>query len=186
MNTQIASQVIVAPTIDPDFLLTHLEYAQWATQKTLAMIDKLPAEALTRSLVSSFPSILETLRHSFHWDKYYLTHLQGGNVEVGEIVPPTTYDALKQEWATVHADLQAWTKANLPTKQNQMLSGWADWPVWMVVMQVANHATHHLGQLVTLIRQAGYAPQQADWTDLILYYLHRYPQNLPISDKAGH
>ena len=182
MNTQIASQVLVVPTIDPDLLLTHLEYTQWATQKTLAMIDRLPADALTKPLVSSFPSILETLRHSFHWDKYYLTHLQGGHVEVGEIIPPATYETLKQEWPTVHADLQAWVRANLPAKQNQMLSGWADWPVWMAIMQVANHTTHHLGQLVTLVRQAGYEPKQSDWTDLILYYMQRYPQNLPIGN----
>ena len=41
--------------------------------------------------------------------------------------------------------------------------------------QVANHATHHLGQMLTLIRQAGYSPVQADWTDLILFYLQRFP-----------
>lgn len=44
----------------------------------------------------------------------------------------------------------------------------------MIVMQIANHASHHLGQMLTLIRQTGYAPVQSDWTDLILYYLQRF------------
>jgi uncharacterized damage-inducible protein DinB len=43
-------------------------------------------------------------------------------------------------------------------------------------MQVASHATHHFGQVVTLLRQLGYTPQSTDLTDLIAYYLRRYPQ----------
>ena len=47
---------------------------------------------------------------------------------------------------------------------------------WMIVMQLANHATHHFGQVVTLLRQLGYTPQQFELTDLIAYYLWRFPQ----------
>lgn len=60
-----------------------------------------------------------------------------------------------------------------------ILDGWGAWSTWHVIMQMANHTTHHLGQVLTLARQAGYEPTQDDWTDLILYYLQRFPTQQP-------
>jgi uncharacterized damage-inducible protein DinB len=165
------------PNLDPDLLLAHLEYAAWAAKKTIAMVDKLPAEAVTAPVESSFPSILATLQHLYQGDKYDRIHLQGGSVGMGEITPPATYAELRQEWPRLHAELLTWAKGNLAARKDVMLSGWAiPRPAWMVVMQIANHATHHLGQVVTLARQAGYRPERSDFTDLIGYYLQRYPQ----------
>ena len=96
-------------------------------------------------------------------------------MQLDDIVPPHSYGELKEAWRQVHAELSAWAKASLPNRRNVLLSGWATWPTWMIVMQIANHASHHLGQVLTLIRQEGYAPGQSDWTDLILFYLERFP-----------
>ncbi len=93
------------PDLDPDLLLAHLEYAAWAAKKTIAMVDKLPAEAVTAPVESSFPSILATLQHLYQGDKYDLIHLQGGSVGMGEITPPATYAELRQEWPRLHAEL---------------------------------------------------------------------------------
>ena len=167
-----------SPNLDPDLLLNHLEYAGWAVQKIFAMVDKLPTESVTKPVVSSFTSILATLQHLYQWDGYYFTHMQGGSVGVGEVIPPATYAELKEELPKLHAEMMGWARENLPERKDLILHGWADWPVWMIIMQIANHTTHHLGQVVTLARQAGYEPEQADWTDLILYYLQRYPQGM--------
>jgi uncharacterized damage-inducible protein DinB len=165
------------PNLDPDLLLAHLEYTAWAAKKTITMVDKLPAEVVTAPVESSFPSILATLQHLYQGDKYDFIHLQGGSVGVGEVTPPATYAELRQEWPRLHAEMLAWAKENLAACKDVVLSGWSiSRPAWMVVMQMANHATHHLGQVVTLARQAGYRPERSDFTDLILYYLQRYPQ----------
>ena len=141
------------------------------------MVDKLPAEAVTAPVESSFPNILATLQHLYQGDKYDLIHLQGGSVGMDEITPPATYAELRQEWPRLHAELLTWAKENLAARKDVMLTGWAiPRLAWMVVMQIANHATHHLGQVVTLARQAGYRPERSDFTDLIGYYLQRYPQ----------
>ena len=139
------------------------------------MLDRLPPDALTGRVVSSFPSILETLQHIYQWDRYYLVHLQGGSVALEDIVLPTSYSDLKAAWRNVHHELHEWAQSQLPGRKNALLRGWATWSTWMIVMQIANHASHHLGQVLTLIRQAGYAPVQDDWTDLILFYLQRFP-----------
>jgi uncharacterized damage-inducible protein DinB len=110
------------------------------------------------------------------WDKYYLTHLQGGSVEPREVEVPASYAELRAEWQRVHEEMLSWARQHLAAKKDQVLDGWGVWPVWMVVMQIANHATYHRGQVLTLLRQAGYVPERGEWSDLILYYLGRYPQ----------
>lgn len=164
-----------SPDVPVDLLIAHLEYAAWAAERTLAMLDRLPADVLTRPVVSSFPTMLETLQHICQWDQYYLVHLQGGRVQLDAIVPPKSYEELKEAWRKVHAELAQWANTHLSERKDVLLHGWATWPTWMIVMQIANHASHHLGQMLTLIRQTGYAPVQSDWTDLILYYLQRFP-----------
>jgi uncharacterized damage-inducible protein DinB len=163
------------PEIPSDLLLAHLEYAAWAAERTFRMVDRLPAATLSQPVTSSFPSILETLQHIYQWDSYYLTHLRGGSVQLDAVIPPGTYPELKEEWRQVHREVHQWATAHLEDRKHVLLTGWSTWPTWMVVMQVANHATHHLGQVLTLLRQAGCTPAQEDWTDLILFYLERYP-----------
>jgi uncharacterized damage-inducible protein DinB len=165
-----------SPDVDPDLLLAHLEYAAWAADKTLSMVDKLPAQAVTEPVVSSFPSILATLQHIFLWDKYYLVYLRGGCVEPKDVDVPATYEELREEWRRVHKEMLSWAREELAERKDDVLTGWGVWPVWMIVMQIANHATYHRGQILTLLRQAGYAPERGEWSDLILYYLGRYPQ----------
>ena len=164
------------PDVDPELLLAHLGYARWATRKMLERVDHLPADALTRPVTSSFPTLLATLQHVYGWDKYYFIHLQGGHAERRSVPEPTTYDELKREWAILHEEIVSWAKENLAARKDLVLDGWGVWPTWMVVMQMANHATHHLGQVVTLLRQLGYGPQAMDSTDVIRYFLRRYPQ----------
>jgi uncharacterized damage-inducible protein DinB len=171
----------VSPDVPTDLLIAHAEYVQWATDRTLRMLDCLPADALTRPVISSFPTILDTLRHLYRWDRYYLEHLKGGHVQLEQITLPDAYGELRQAWGELHKELLDWARIHLSERKNVVLHGWATWPTWMVVMQLANHASHHLGQVLTLVRQAGYMPQQSDWTDLILFYLDRFnvPGDLP-------
>ncbi len=166
-----------APALD-DLLLAHLEYAAWAVERTFVMLDRLPEEALTAPVVGSYPSILATMQHLHEWERYYFTRLQGGAAAFDETTLPATYAALRAEASAQHATMLAWAREHLAAEKEKevVLRGSAQWPVWMLVMQIANHTTHHLGQVLTLLRQAGHEPEAfADWTDLSLYYLQRYP-----------
>jgi uncharacterized damage-inducible protein DinB len=164
------------PDVDPDLLIALLEYVRWATQKILDRVDELPMGALAQPVRSSFPTLLATLRHVYGWDRYYFIHLQGGQAERGSIPEPSTYDELRRVWTILHGDIASWAKENVAARKDVVLDGWGVWPTWMVVMQMANHATHHFGQVVTLLRQLGYTPEKMGSTDLIRYLLGRYPQ----------
>ena len=173
------------PNVDPDLLLAQVEYSVWATQKTLDMVDKLPAEAVTKPVDSSFPTIFATLQHVYHGDKYYFTFMKGDAIEFQELDSPETYVDLKNEWARLHAEMLAWAKENLRGRKDVVLRGWAVWPCWMALMQMVSHGTHHLGQVVTLVRQAGGTPTPDDFTDLIVYYLQRFPQENQMAWKEA-
>jgi uncharacterized damage-inducible protein DinB len=136
----------------------------------------LPPGALTQPVKSSFPTLLATLQHVYGWDKYYFIHLQGGHAERQSISEPPTFDELKREWAILHSEIISWARENQGARKDLVLDGWGVWPTWMIVMQIANHGTHHFGQVVTLLRQLGHSPQTMDSTDAIRYYLRRYPQ----------
>src|SRR5262245_35851049 len=121
------SMVARVPTIDPDLLLAHLEYAAWATQRTLNMVDRLPSGAVTQPVNSSFPTLLATLQHVYGWDKYYFVHMQGGSVQRESIEEPRTYDELRREWAELHGDMLSWAREHLGARKDQVLDGWGVW-----------------------------------------------------------
>lgn len=173
------------PNVDSDLLLAHLEYVSWAVKKTIAFLDKLPPEAITCPVVSSYPSICATMQHLYQWDSYYFTHMQGGKTGVGEAPVPETYADLRTQMPELHEEILEWARQNLPREKDNILYGWARWPMWQIIMQMANHTTHHLGQVLTLARQAGYQPVQEDWTDLILYYLQRFPTEQATPARSG-
>jgi uncharacterized damage-inducible protein DinB len=85
------------PVVDSDLLVAHLEYAAWATQKTLKLVDQLPAGAITVPVKNSFPTLLATLQHVYGWDKYCIGHMQGGSIQREPKEEPQTYDELKRE-----------------------------------------------------------------------------------------
>jgi hypothetical protein len=107
-------------------------------------------------------------------------------VQLEQIAPPDVYSDLKRSWVELHKEVLDWARVHLSARKDVVLHGWSDWPTWMVVMQLANHASHHLGQVLTLVRQAGYAPQQSDWTDLILFYLDRFKVPLNVPTEPSH
>ena len=170
------------PNIDPILLIAHIEYASWALKRTLECIDKLSPEAITHAPGNSCRSILATLRHLYETDWYYFSHLTGGTaklefhegaVRIPGCKAPDEYEALRaRTFATHHTRLGT---GEYSCSKDTVLHGWGTWSVWQVVMQMANHTTHHLGQISTLLRQAGYAPTQSEWTDLILYYVEKFP-----------
>ncbi len=164
------------PDVDPELLIAELEYTRWATEKMLDSVDQLPASALTQPVTSSFPTLLATLQHVYGWHRYYFVHLQGGHIERNAIQEPGNYGELRREWGELHRDVIFWATQNLAARKDTVLDGWGVWPAWMIVLQMAGHATHHFGQVVTLLRQLGYAPKTIDTTDVIRYLLRRYPQ----------
>ena len=112
----------------------------------------------------------------YNADLYYFKLMKGDTVDGPWPVAPETYAELKTRWSALHEDLLAWARESLSTQKDIVLKGWGVWPCWIALMQMVSHGTHHLGQVVTLVRQAGYTPAPDEFTDLIFYYIQRFPQ----------
>jgi len=164
-----------SPNIDPNLLAAHVEYAAWARRKVLGMLDALQEDELTKTVTSSFPSIFATMVHVYRADRYYFDKMRSDE-EAKRPEPPESYGALKQAWSELWDEMLPWAGTHLVERKDVVLEGWAKWPCWMALMQMVSHGTYHLGQVTTLIRQAGHAPTPDDMSDLIFFYLDRFPQ----------
>ena len=78
-----------------------------------------------------------------------------GAVHIPECKAPEVYVALKQEYLTLRRAIYEWAQEQMPARKDVVLHGWGAWPAWQVIMHMANHMTHHLGQISTILREAG-------------------------------
>ena len=177
---------------DGYLLIAQVEYASWALNHAFDVIANLPLEALTYTPGNSCRSMFATLQHLYETDWYYFVHLKGGTTQaevregaarIPECQVSEEYEKLKQDFLRLRTAVLEWARENLSAQKDTVLHGWGTWTVWQVVMHMSNHTTHHLGQISTLARQAGCAPTQSDWTDLIIFYLQRYP-SVPVAAEA--
>jgi uncharacterized damage-inducible protein DinB len=146
----------------PDYLRTLFAYHRWATERVLAAAESLTAEQFTRDLGSSFPSVRDTLVHMLSAEWIWLQRLEGASPTGFD--DPASYasvDQVRDRWREVagrlRANIESLDEARLASDlayrntRGQPFS----YPLWKVLAHLANHATYHRGQVITMIRQLG-------------------------------
>ncbi len=152
-------------------LLDSLEYHRWATEKVLQIVSTLSAEKYTKDLGSSFPSIRDTLIHSYGADRVWLGRIQQG--QTPDWPKPQEYPSivsLREVWletlSTFPSVIQLFSSEQLISYQafdgTPYTNKLAD-----IIRHVVNHGTYHRGQVTTMLRQLG---EKAATTDMIAYY----------------
>ncbi len=153
----------------------HLKYNSWATEILSNMLSALNQEQWEQELVSSFPSIKKTVLHIWDAQVIWLTRLKGG--EVSGVWPSSHFNGTKEEAISGYLqsakDLsdfiedkdQAFLDNKLHYKNMKMLEYTT--PVDEILFHTVNHATHHRGQIFTMLRQVGFT--EIVNTDLITY-----------------
>lgn len=140
-----------------------LAYLDWSNATTLDAVAALPAEVLDRDVGISFRSILGTLRH-MEWAErlWFERWVRGRDPEGYE--PPRELEGLRASWAALAAERRAWVEA-LPdgaaTRDvafEHPADGTQRAPLADLVQHAVDHATFHRGQVVGMMRQAGFAP----------------------------
>jgi uncharacterized damage-inducible protein DinB len=152
-------------------------YDRWADRRILDAVDALDAEAYGRALVSSFPSVRDTLVHALAARWVWLrrcTDTSPAGMPQGW--QGMGFEALGAAWQEVDAELAAFLAGLAETDLDRTLAyrdtrgrDFAQ-PLWQVLRHVVNHATYHRGQLVTLLRQVGAEPPA---TDMVVYHRER-------------
>jgi uncharacterized damage-inducible protein DinB len=153
---------------------THLAFREWQAKRLIAAVKELPVAEFEADRRSSHGGIQGTMQHMYGADVVWLARVQlAAPVKLADIAMPQTTAELEDRWLKVIADWIAfgetisddgWDRGITYTLWNQTQH---TTPLWQLIVHVVNHGTHHAGQVITMLRQAGAKPPQ---TDLIFYY----------------
>jgi uncharacterized damage-inducible protein DinB len=151
-------------------------YHRWANARMLDAAGALAHADFARELVSSFPSVRDTLAHTLSADWIWLERWKGTSPTGWPGWDTSTHAALAALWVELEGEqrtfLEGLGEADLERViAYRAMNGvpYAN-PLGELLRHVVNHGTYHRGQVATLLRQLGVKPPQ---TDLILYYRER-------------
>ena len=150
------------------------EYNLWANAIVLNWLEQITDEQWDREIISSFNSIQETVLHIISAEYAWLQRFRKEPFDWLQ----STYKGTKEEhiklWKQTSEGFKTFVDAfdenNLNTNLDfKRLNGDAySMPYYQLFAHVVNHATYHRGQLVTMLRQAGFTKVSA--TDLLGVY----------------
>jgi uncharacterized damage-inducible protein DinB len=166
----------------PEEIQVLYAYDGWANSRILEACSALSAEQFTRNIVSSFPSVRDTLAHMAGAQWIWTERFNGrptASLPKADGYPDIT--SLRAWWTRVQADLFAFVGKLSPVDLERSFEyrdtkGNAHRSVYREVLQhLVNHGTYHRGQITTLLRQVGAEPVS---TDLIAFYRERAAHSL--------
>lgn len=157
------------------YFIELADFNVWANNIVHSWLDTVTDEQWEKPIVSSFNSIGETVLHIAGAEITWLDRLK--NVSA-PIWLPQVFKGSKEElleiWKKASTDLKVFVEnfddkdldqpmifKRLNGEENRM-------PYYQVFAHVFNHSTYHRGQLVTMLRQAGYTEVRS--TDMLMYF----------------
>ena len=152
------------------------DYNQWADLRSLSAAAKLDQEKLSRSMGTSFTSILGTLGHIFGAQWIWLQRWKGSSPATLPAAAFQSVEALSEKWTSLHREQMDFAEKLTPEQLNADLAytntrgQHFSYPLWRQMIHVVNHSTYHRGQITTLLRQLGEQPVS---TDLIVYWAEK-------------
>ena len=152
----------------------HLAYNVWANEELVKTVDRVTDEQLVQPVLSSYPSLRETLLHIWEaqviWpsrmqgkvmDKWPRLSFQGGKKEVMGALVSSAKDMQKfAAEATPEFLAEKMSYRNMQNKPYETVKE-------DILFHVVNHGSYYRGQAITIIRELGIT--QINNTDLITY-----------------
>jgi uncharacterized damage-inducible protein DinB len=155
--------------LDKDGLSRLLRYTVWANHRAMRAAATLGVDDFKRDLGASHGGVRGTLTHMMWAELVWLERWKGlptpprlDESEFADVV------ALRDRWTVLEQHRQAWLEAlgadgpAAPVRYKTTEGVAYENPLWQLVQHVANHATHHRGQLITFYRQLGARPVNTD------------------------
>lgn len=157
------------------YFIELADYNSWANNIQCAWLEQITDEQWKQQIVSSFNSIQETVLHIISAENVWLQRLEK---EANPAWLQTSYNGTKTEhielWKSLSQRLKDFAidmdesllKENLEFKR---LNGDTySMPHYQVLAHIFNHSTYHRGQLITMLRQAGFTSVGS--TDMLGYF----------------
>jgi len=151
-------------------------YNSWADQKAIDWLCQITDEQWEQVNISSFSSIRQTAVHIASAEKIWIDFWTGS---ADPVYLSANFTGTKSEllaiWKAASNGLETFIIAHPAENLNQPVSfiypngNIGQMPYYQTFAHIINHSTYHRGQLVTLLRQAGY--DQFSSVDLATYYI---------------
>ncbi len=147
-------------------------YNSWANHRALDASSALSPEQFTRNLVSSFPSVRDTLAHIMFAEWLWLERWLGRSPGFPSGDFPDLA-SIRARWQAIESDLLNFVRTlaladldRVVEYRNTKGHAFSN-PMWQMLQHLVNHGTYHRGQITTMLRQLGATPLT---TDLIAFY----------------
>jgi uncharacterized damage-inducible protein DinB len=151
------------------------DYTDWANDRMLSAAAELSEEQFTRTIVSSFASIRDTLAHIAGAEWIWLKRWRGESpLEAPEWMNAPSFGLVRERMMEIAADRRAYL-AGLTEEAIESVLDYRSikgdpfaMPLGELLLHCANHSTYHRGQLATMLRQVGAAaPPSTDYTQFL-------------------
>jgi len=150
------------------------EFNLWANTIVCNWLEQISDEQWKKEIISSFNSIQQTVLHVISAENAWLQRFRKEPFDWLQ----STYKGTKEEHISLWKKTSAGLKAFIGTFDEKDLNTNLDFkrlngeafsmPYYQLFAHVVNHGTYHRGQLVTMLRQAGFT--NIGSTDLLGVY----------------
>jgi uncharacterized damage-inducible protein DinB len=147
------------------------QYGRWMNERMIAALGPVPDDERKRDRGAFFGSLHRTLNHLVWADATWLARFTGTRYDARAYGTDLFegFDDLVRERERLDARLVAWAES----VSDDWLASTLEYraasdgrlrrlPAWVGAVHLFQHATHHRGQLTTLMRQAGIDPGVTD------------------------
>ena len=157
--------------ITPEYCQLLARYGRWMNERFYAALAPLPDVERKRDRGAFFGSMHRTLNHLVWADSIWIARLTGAQFDVPAFGVDMFdgFDQLSRERDAVDTRILRWAgsvdAAALGATLHYRASSDGrrrELPVWVAATHLFNHATHHRGQLTTLMKQGGVDPGVTD------------------------
>ncbi|HQR45588.1 MAG TPA: DinB family protein [Thermoanaerobaculia bacterium] len=150
-------------------LLALYDYNEWANERVIRMLRRLPAADYVREMGGGWPSVRATFVHLAGATDAWAERFAGKDVL--ELPKESALPELEDAVALLLA-AHGKHRARLKTLTREALESPFSWrnlagevktaPLEIVVRHVVNHQTYHRGQISSMVRRLGHAPVATD------------------------
>lgn len=148
--------------LNKDDLGRLIEYTVWANHRVLRVAATLSLDDFKRDLRASHGGVRGTLTHMLWAEWLWLERWKG--VPARDVIDESEFPDLvhlRDRWTVVDEHRSAWLsglreEAAAETVHYRNTKGVSfAAPLWQLVQHLANHSTHHRGQVIAMARQLG-------------------------------
>jgi uncharacterized damage-inducible protein DinB len=146
-----------------EILLQYAKYNLWANKRIIDILLKLDAGQLEQEITSSFPSIRQTVYHTWSAESIWLQRLQLAEQPIWlEDSFAGSFEDACADWQRASEGLIEFIERQFDERSFQHVFQYyttdkqsRKLPVFTALNHVINHSTHHRGQIITMLRQVG-------------------------------